>query len=172
MTRVVVQQTARLQVLQQPDRRQIHFRRMLRVIVENIAVRVPRVGILVADAAGEDLNEADAVLDQPPRHEALAAIWLGDRIVEPVELLGGLRLAVEVDRAGRAALHAIRELIGRDARSELRYCPGTSACPSRSASRARRAARADRPASSPQAASGRQSDRRSSGTTCLETRRA
>ena len=92
---------------------------MLRVVRLDVVVRVPRVGVLVADAAGENLHEAHAALDEPPRHQTLAPERLGDFLVEPVEFSRRLRLAREVHRAGCAALHAVRELVGRDARRQL-----------------------------------------------------
>ena len=51
-------------------------------------MRVPRIGVLIAHAALEQLHETHAVLDQPAREQALPAERLGDRIVEAVQLLG------------------------------------------------------------------------------------
>src|SRR2546427_630539 len=60
-----VEQTASFQIRQQAGDRQIGFRRMLRVIRLDVAVRVPRVDVLVAHAAVEQLHEPHAVLDEP-----------------------------------------------------------------------------------------------------------
>ena len=79
-------QTARFQIGQQRGDRPIRFGGVLRVIGFDVAVRVPGVDVLIAHAAVEQLHEADAVLDQPPRHQTLPAERLGDRIVEAVEV--------------------------------------------------------------------------------------
>jgi hypothetical protein len=60
---------------------------MLRVIGLDVVVRIPRVGVLIADAAGKDLHEAHAVLDEPARHQALPAERLADFFIEAVQLL-------------------------------------------------------------------------------------
>ncbi len=83
-------------------------------------MRVPRVGVLVAHAALEQLHETDAVFDEPAREQTLAAERLGDRFVEAVQLLGGFRLAADVDRLRRAPLHAVRELVRRDPGRQIR----------------------------------------------------
>ena len=68
----------------------------------------------------EELHEADPALDEAARHQALTPEGLGDLLVEAVELLRGLGLGRGVDRLGGAALHAVGELVGRDAGRELR----------------------------------------------------
>ena len=119
MTSVAVEQTARLEVGQQARHRPIGLGGVLRVIRLDVVVRVPGIGVLVADAAGKDLDEPHAALDQPPRHQALPAERLADRLVEAVERLRGLGLAGDVHRARRASLHAVGELVRGDPRRQL-----------------------------------------------------
>ena len=99
--------------------RKIRFRRVLAVIGLHIRVRIPRVGVLIAHAAVEQLNESHAVLHEPARHQALPAERFGDLVVQPVQLFGRLRLVVDVDRLRRAALHPVRQLVGRNPRGQL-----------------------------------------------------
>ena len=114
-----VQQTARLEVGQQACHRPIRFGGVLRVIPLDVVVRVPGVGVLVADAAGKDLHEPDAALDEPSRHQALAPERLAHGVVEAVERLRRLGLTRDVHRLRRASLHAIGELVRGDARRQL-----------------------------------------------------
>ena len=99
--------------------RAIGFRRMLGVVGLDVVVRVPRIGVLIADAAGKNLNEPDAAFDKAARHQALPSERLADDVVEAIQLLRRLRLTRDVDGARRAPLHAIRELVGRDSRRQL-----------------------------------------------------
>ncbi len=82
-------------------------------------MRVPRVGILVAHTARKNLHEAHAVLDEPAGHQTLAAERLADFFVETVERFGRVGFARHVHDARRAALHAVGELVRRDARRQL-----------------------------------------------------
>jgi hypothetical protein len=66
-------------------------RGVLPMVRVDVPVRVPRIGVLVADAAGEDLHEPHAVLHQPPRHQALASVLFGDLVVQAVQLFRRLR---------------------------------------------------------------------------------
>ena len=119
MTSVESSRPRALRSVSRPGDRAVRFRGVLRVIRLDVAVRVPRIGVLVAHPAVEQLHESHAVLDQPARHQALPAERLRDRVVEPVQLPRRLRLLVDVERLGRAPLHAIRQLVRRDARREI-----------------------------------------------------
>ena len=50
-------------------------------VLLQVAVGVPGVGILDAEAAVEELHEAHAALDEAARHQALAPEGLGDLLV-------------------------------------------------------------------------------------------
>src|SRR5437764_13106428 len=82
-------------------------------------MRVPGVDVLVAHAAVKELHEADAVLDEAPRHQTLTRERLRDRIVQSIQLPRRLGFARHVERLGGATLHAKRELVGRNARREI-----------------------------------------------------
>ena len=169
ITSVRVEQPARLQIRQQPGHRPIGFRGVLGVVGLDVVVRVPGVGVLVADAARENLHEADAALDEPARHQALPAERLGDLVVEAVERLRGVGFARDVDRLGRASLHPVRELVRRDARRQLAVAGKLLHVElvqlrQRVEPRALVLGRHARPA-----ASDRRSDRRWSGTACPDT---
>ena len=69
------------------------------VVGHQIGVGVPVV--VVVGAAGVDLDEADAALDQPPGDQALAAEVGGTRLVDAVELAGLGRFLAQVDGFGR-----------------------------------------------------------------------
>ena len=119
MTSVVSSSPRAFRSVSSPAVGQVGFGRVLRVVRLDVPVRVPRVDVLVADAAREDLHEPHAVLDQPARHQALPAERLGDLVVEAVQLFRGVRLAADVHGARRAALHPVGQLVGRDARGQL-----------------------------------------------------
>ena len=76
------------------------------------------VGVVVV-AAGVELDEAHAALDEAAGHEALAAELFGALIVQAVELLGLGRFACDVDGLGGVLLHAVGELVAFDARGEF-----------------------------------------------------
>jgi hypothetical protein len=65
------------------------------------------------------LDETHAALDEPPRHEALAAEHLGRRLVGAVELVGGGAFLGEVEGFGCFPLHAEGEFKGSDACVQL-----------------------------------------------------
>ena len=85
-----VESTPRLEVGQQTGDREVCFHGMLGVVLLQVAVRVPGVGVLHTQSSVEQLHEADATLDQAARHETLSAERLGDFLVEAVELFGGV----------------------------------------------------------------------------------
>ena len=115
-----VQEPAGLQVRQEPRDRLVRLGGVQRVILHEVAVGVPGVGVLVAHPAHEELDEPDPALDEPARHEALPAERLGELFVEAVELPGRFRFRGDVDGFRRAPLHPVGELVGGDPRRELR----------------------------------------------------
>ena len=113
----LVEQAAALEVLEQARDRLVGAARVELVVHLEVAVRVPR--LVVVAAAGVDLHESHAALNQPPREQQLVAELAGAVLVAAVELLGLLRLVREVDGLGRGRLHAVRELVALDAALEL-----------------------------------------------------
>jgi cytochrome c5 len=63
---------------------------------------------------------ANAALDQTSRHQTLLAEGFGDLFVQSVEFFRGGRLAVDVHRFRRAALHPVCEFVGGDTCRQLR----------------------------------------------------
>src|SRR2546425_10317542 len=106
-----VEQTARFEIREQPRDGLVDFGRMRGVVLLYVLVRVPGVGVLVAEPAVIELHEAHAALHQAARHQALATEGLRHRLVETIELARGLALAVDGHGFGRAALHAVRQLV-------------------------------------------------------------
>src|SRR5262249_36958717 len=90
---------------------------MQAVVGDAVAVAVPRV--LEVSAAGVELDEADAALEQPAGDEALTAEISGERPVEAVALARALVLTRDVYRFACAGLHAEGELVGFDPRRQL-----------------------------------------------------
>ena len=70
------------------------------------------------------LHEAHTRLREAPRQKTAQAEVAGHRIVEPVELLGRLRLALHTHQLRRLGLHAEGELEGLDAALERRIRTG------------------------------------------------
>ena len=68
---VLVQQAALLQVFEQAGDRLVGLAGVEVVVRHDVVVRVP--GRIDVVAAAVDLDEAHAALDEPPRHQALAA---------------------------------------------------------------------------------------------------
>ena len=60
----------------------------------------------VAARAMQHLHEANAAFHHAARQQTLPAEGLAQRIVETIELRGGLGLARQVHQLGRLALHA------------------------------------------------------------------
>ena len=80
------------------------------------ARRQPRFEVLVMiPAAGPDLDEADAALDEPARDQQLPALR---RVA--VQRADALRLLRQIERVGRFDLHPVGHLERLDARLELR----------------------------------------------------
>ena len=79
-----IEQAACLEVRDESGDRTIRFGSMLAMVRFDIAVRVPRIDVLVSHATVEQLNESHAVLDKAPSHQALPAERLGDFVVQAV----------------------------------------------------------------------------------------
>ena len=79
-----IEQAAALQVLDQARDRLVGLRAVLLVVVLQVPVRVP--ARLEVAAAGKDLHEADAALDQPARHQRLPPEVVGRLVVDAVQL--------------------------------------------------------------------------------------
>ena len=110
-----VEQTAPLQIAQQPGDRLVHRAAELAVVLLELAVRVP-----LAAGAVIELHEADAALDQPPGQQAVAAHR------RPSPCRRGRRAAAVASLSsarstapGRLGLHAEGELVAGDAGFEL-----------------------------------------------------
>ena len=114
-----IEQPARTQVREQAGDGQIDFRRMLRVVGLDVLVRVPGIGVLIAEPAMIQLDETNAALHQPPRHQALPSERFRDRVVEAVQLPRGRRLGFEIHDLGGASLHAIGEFVRLDPRGQF-----------------------------------------------------
>ncbi len=108
-----VEQSALLEVFDQGRDRAIDLAAVLAVIGLQPAVGVPRAGAAVA--AVKDLHEADAPLDQPSGHQALAAERLGLFLVEPIQRAGRRCFHLAVDNFGHGGLHAKGQLVRADA---------------------------------------------------------
>ena len=106
-----IEQSTSLEVGEESRDRGIRLGCVLSMIRPDVAVRVPGIDVLVAHAALEQLHVAHAVFHKTPRQQALPAEWFTHRVVHAVQLLGRLRLGLDVDRLRRASLHSVRELI-------------------------------------------------------------
>ena len=85
----LVEQAAALQILEQAGDRLVGAAGVVGVVLVQVAVGVPVV--VVVGAAGIELDEAHAALDQPPGQQAAAAEVCGLRLVDAVELLASRR---------------------------------------------------------------------------------
>ena len=85
----VLEQAARFQVVQQRRDRLVNLARVLCVIALQILVLIPFVSVA-------DLDEANALLGETARHQALASEVFRDRIVQAVELLCRFRLLAQI----------------------------------------------------------------------------
>ena len=90
--------SSRLQIGDQGSDRLVGLTGMERVVGDAVVVAVP--GIFDVPAAGVELNETDAALDQSPGDQALAAEILSELIVEPVHLP---RLGLSLSRSTASA---------------------------------------------------------------------
>ena len=110
-----------LEVGHQGSDRLIGLARVNRVVADAVVVAVP--SVLDVSAAGVQLDEPHAPLDQPPSDQALASEVRRASVVQPVHLLRLPRLLREIDNIGRGRLHLIRQLVGEDARDEFGVIP-------------------------------------------------
>ena len=116
-----------LQVSQQRVNRLIHFGGMLGVIGLNVLMRVPGIGILIAQPAVIELHHSHSTLHQPPRHNALPRKGFGDRVVQPIKLSCGFTLSRNINRLWRHALHAVSQLVRFNSSCEFRI-PRVGGC--------------------------------------------
>ena len=65
--------------------------------------------------AAVELHKTHASLDHAPRHEATPAEVLRDRFVHPVKPPGGGAFTRDIHDFTRMGLHAVSQLVGRDA---------------------------------------------------------
>src|SRR5437868_1702702 len=63
-------------------------------------------------AAGINLHEADALLDEAPGEQAAASEWIGFFLIDSVKGFGLRGFFCEVDDAGDFTLHAKGEFVG------------------------------------------------------------
>ena len=143
----LVEQAALLQVLEQAGDRLVGVAGVLGVVGDHVGVGVPVV--VVVGAAGVDLDEPHAALDQPPGQQALAAEVGGLGLVDAVQRQRVSRSPGEIDRLGGVLLHLEGQLVAGDPRGQLAVV-GARARGARRSSRADgRAAGAARRASMP-----------------------
>src|SRR5262249_42513777 len=87
------------------------------MIANDVLVAVPTA--LVLHAAGVNLHATHAAFDQAACHQALRGEVAAMFFVETVELLEMVRFALDVERFGRGALHAVGQFEALDARTEF-----------------------------------------------------
>ena len=117
-----VEEPAAGEILEQRGDRPIGLGGEAGVIAEDVGMTVPAALVLLA--AGVDLDEAHAALDEPTGDEALLREVAAGGIVEAVEVVRLPRLAREVERLGRGHLHAVRQLEALDAGLQGRIVAG------------------------------------------------
>ena len=166
----LVEQAAPLQVLEQAGDRLVGAAGVVVVVLDEVAVGVP-VAVVVG-AAGVELDEPDAALDQPAGQQAAAAEVAGSCPRRGRRAPSSRRSRWRGRRPrGRAAASRRPSRSWRSGRRGSSCRRG-----GRGARRCRRggcrAAAAGRPRSSPRAASGRARARRPSGGSCPGRRRA
>ncbi len=97
----IFEEAAGLEVGEETGDGFVDFGCVLGVALVEIAMLVPLdVGIAVGD-----LDETDAALQETAGHEALAAKVFRDRVVDPVEFLGGGRFFLDLLGFGHGGLH-------------------------------------------------------------------
>ena len=112
-----IEQAAPLQILEQRGDRLVGLRGHAEVVLLDVVVRVPL--HVARAAAGDQADEAHALLDQPPRQQAAPAVVVGRLLADAVQVERLLRLAGEVEDLGRLGLHLERQIVGVDARGEF-----------------------------------------------------
>ena len=102
MTSVRVEQAALLEVGEQAGDRRVGLAGELAVVVLDVGVAVP--APLVLHAAGVDLHEAHAALDQPAGDQALLGEVVAALVVEAVQLVDVLAARWSMSSASGAAI--------------------------------------------------------------------
>ena len=105
-----------LRSVEQPGDRLVDGRRVLGVL-GHVGVLIP--GRVVRVVGVVHLNVAHARLRQPPRHQALAAVIVGRRLIDAVQIERRLALARQVEHVRRMVLHAKRQLVRIDHRFQV-----------------------------------------------------
>ena len=114
----LVPQAGALQVGDQRGDRLVGLAGVQLVVGDAVVVAVP--GVLDVPAAGVELHEADALLEQPAGDQALAAEVGGQLVVEAVHRRGSARLPFDRSTTSAAAVCiAIGQLVGLDAGGQL-----------------------------------------------------
>ena len=111
-----VEQSPRLQILNQSIARLIHILALHRQAARNVGVGVPVVVI--------NLHEAHAALDQPPCHQRRVGKRAGLLRLVAVELVRRVRLARDSREFGHTGLHPERQFVLLDARVRLGIADG------------------------------------------------
>ena len=114
----LVPESGPLQVFDQGRHGLVGLVAVERVVLDAVHVAVPGFGSV--SAARVELDETDALLDEPPRDEALAAEVGGETVVEPVHLPGLLVLLLQVHHLGGRGLHPVGQLVGVDPGGQFR----------------------------------------------------
>ena len=79
-----------------------------------------RQAVVLVPAHVIELDEAHAALGQPAGQQAVGGVGAGLARIGAVQLEGGRRLLREVGQLRHGRLHAVRHLVLRDARGDLR----------------------------------------------------
>ena len=115
----VVQHAALAQVAHEGGDGPVDAQRLLRMVGLHVLVAVPVDARRAERAAGEELDEPHALLEQPPRQEATPAELRRLRSVEAVEILDAARLARQVRDARHRELHPRGEFVITTPRVEV-----------------------------------------------------
>ena len=114
-----VQQAALLEIGQQCRDRLVGLAGKLAMIAGNVDVAVP--AELVFHAAGENLHEPHAALDQPPRQQRLPGEGSAFLAIDAVESFDLGRFLVDVERLGGRRLHAVGQFEVLDPGGQFRF---------------------------------------------------
>jgi hypothetical protein len=116
----VVEHPAGLEVLDQRRGGPVHAPAHLAVVAGDVLVRVPVAAREPVVGAAPDLDEPHSALQEPAGDQAVAAEVRRGRLVEPVEVPDGPRLAGDVQHLRGAELQPGRQLVRGDPRVEPR----------------------------------------------------
>ena len=127
----LVEQSPRLEVLQEPRYRLVDRERIAAVAEDQVRVLVPRIRRIalaaIAPVYHRQLDKAHAALDQPPGGQALQRIvpLRREGRIQPVEPSCRLGLAAEIDQFRHRRLHVVGGLVVLDRGFDLRVagCP-------------------------------------------------